>query len=215
MHACRLISSGWLCVSSPLCFSHNPCSEFNYAKNANDECVLVPGTTPLPDDDSCKNDEEFWYERTAYRKIPYSSCEGGTRLDRGTGHSCPGFRSHGPLFWWFVILIPFMFTALVAYWYYRRSGMARGCVHYFFFFYYLIAYSGGFEDISDFLATVGRIMAGATVALWKPLRLFRGSSSVLRVLHGSGSSRMSSRRVPPSVHGEAIEISLLMRMRRF
>ncbi|KAK0452799.1 vacuolar protein sorting/targeting protein 10, partial [Desarmillaria tabescens] len=100
--------------------------EFNYAKNVNDECVLVPGTTPLPDDDSCKNDEEFWYERTAYRKIPYSSCENGIRPDRGTRHSCPGFRAHGPLFWWFVILIPFMFTALVGYWYYRRSGMARG-----------------------------------------------------------------------------------------
>ena len=39
-------------------------SEFNYVKNSNDECVLVPGTTPIPDDESCKDGGEYWYERT-------------------------------------------------------------------------------------------------------------------------------------------------------
>jgi hypothetical protein len=52
----------------------------------------------------------------------------GTRLDRGTRHVCPGFGAHGALFWLFVILIPFAFTALVGYYYYRRSGLARGLV---------------------------------------------------------------------------------------
>lgn len=107
-------------------------SEFNHVKNSVDECVLVPGTTPLPDDDSCKDDEEYWYERTAYRLIPYSSCAGGKRLDRGAEHQCPGFKAHGPSFWLFVLLIPFGFTALVGYYYYRRSGLARGYVLFFF-----------------------------------------------------------------------------------
>ena len=107
-------------------------SEFNYVKNANDECVLVPGTSPLPDDEICKGGAEYWYERTPYRQIPYSSCEGGTnRPDRGTPHRCPGFSSKGFWFWFFILLLPFGFTGLVAYYYFRRSGLARGCVFFF------------------------------------------------------------------------------------
>ncbi|KAF8962397.1 vacuolar protein sorting/targeting protein 10 [Flammula alnicola] len=102
--------------------------EFNYVKNANDECVLVPGTTPLPDDDSCQNGESVWYERTPYRVIPYSSCVEGYRPDHGPEHVCPGFGSKSGWFWTFMILIPFAFTALVAYYYYRRSGLARGTI---------------------------------------------------------------------------------------
>ena len=101
-------------------------SEFNYVKNSNDECVLVPGTTPLLDDESCKDGAEYWYERTPYRLIPYSSCVDGDRRDRGKAHRCPGFNSKGPLFWFMILLMPFGFTALVAYYYFRRSGRARG-----------------------------------------------------------------------------------------
>ncbi|KAF8887404.1 Oligoxyloglucan reducing end-specific cellobiohydrolase [Infundibulicybe gibba] len=102
--------------------------EFNHIKDENDKCVLVPGTTPLPSDDSCKNGEEYWYERTEYRLIPYSSCTGGLRPDRGTPHMCPGFKGHGFFFWFFVLCAPFGFTAFVAYYYYRRSGLARGTI---------------------------------------------------------------------------------------
>jgi len=102
------------------------CSEFNFFRDSDGNCVLVPGTTPLRNDESCKAGDEYWYERTAYRKIPYSSCEDGYRPDRGTAHMCPGFKSKGILFWSFMLLLPFGFTALVAYYYYRRSGLARG-----------------------------------------------------------------------------------------
>ncbi|KAF9551404.1 Oligoxyloglucan reducing end-specific cellobiohydrolase [Agrocybe pediades] len=102
--------------------------EFNYVKDSNDNCVLVPGTTPLADDDSCSDGGDFWYERTPYRKIPYSSCEGGERLDRGPQHVCPGFKSKSGWFWFWMLLLPFGFTALVAYYYYRRSGLAKGTI---------------------------------------------------------------------------------------
>jgi len=111
-----------------------PCSkvdfecEFNYEKNDADECVLTSGTEPRPDDDSCRHGEEFWYERTAYRKIPFSSCEDGFRPDRGVEHACPGFGGHGFFFWLMVLVSPFAFTALVAYGFYRKSGMARGTI---------------------------------------------------------------------------------------
>jgi hypothetical protein len=81
---------------------------------------------PRPSDDSCRNGEEYWYERTAYRKIPFSTCEDGIRPDRGPAHLCPGISGHGVFFWLFVLVLPFVFTALVAYWFYRRSGLARG-----------------------------------------------------------------------------------------
>jgi Sortilin, neurotensin receptor 3, C-terminal len=101
-------------------------SEFNYVKNENDECVLVEETTPLASDDTCRNGEDYWYERTPYRKIPFSSCEDGYRPDRGESHPCPGLKGHGVLFWGMVIVIPCVFAALVGYWYYRRSGLVRG-----------------------------------------------------------------------------------------
>ncbi|KIK54103.1 hypothetical protein GYMLUDRAFT_232409 [Collybiopsis luxurians FD-317 M1] len=100
--------------------------EFNYIKNSNEECVLAPGTTPLPNDESCPGGEEFWYERTAYRKISYSTCDGGSRPDRGTAHPCPGLRHHSGWFWWWVILISFGLAGLVGLYFYRRSGLARG-----------------------------------------------------------------------------------------
>ncbi|GJJ15988.1 hypothetical protein Clacol_010267 [Clathrus columnatus] len=70
--------------------------EFNHVRNEDGECVLIPGMTPLPSDDSvCRNDDvDFWYDRTAYRKIPHSSCTGGKRPDRGAEHICPGPRHH-------------------------------------------------------------------------------------------------------------------------
>jgi len=102
--------------------------EFNYVKNENDECVPVPGTTPLPNDETCENGAEYWYERTPYRRIPFSSCVEGYRPDHGAAHVCPGFKSKGALFWILVLSLPFGFTALVAYYFFRRSGMARGTI---------------------------------------------------------------------------------------
>ncbi|KAF8174213.1 vacuolar protein sorting/targeting protein 10 [Pholiota molesta] len=115
-------------VENCLCTKADFECEFNHVRNANGECELVPGTTPLPSDDSCSNGEDYWYERTAYRLIPYSSCVDGYRPDRGTAHVCPGLRSKSSWFWFFMLLLPFSFTALVAYYYYRRSGIARGTI---------------------------------------------------------------------------------------
>ncbi|CAK5273809.1 unnamed protein product [Mycena citricolor] len=102
--------------------------EFNYFKDEHDNCVLAPGTTPLPDDDSCRNGEEYWYERTPYRKISYSSCEGGDRPDRGPEHRCPGIAGHSFFFWFFVFLFPIAFATTVGLWYYKSRGLARGSI---------------------------------------------------------------------------------------
>lgn len=97
-------------------------------RNTDGECVLVEGTQPLPDDDSCRGGAQYWYERTPYQRIPHSSCEDGERPDRGRRHLCPGVSGHGFFFWVFVLIVPFAFTALVATWYYKRSGLATGTI---------------------------------------------------------------------------------------
>ncbi|KIJ65382.1 hypothetical protein HYDPIDRAFT_88076 [Hydnomerulius pinastri MD-312] len=102
--------------------------EFNYAKNAEGECVLVQGTSPLASDDSCRGDDDYWYDRTAYRKVLYSSCDGGMRPDRGAQHLCPGIKGHSAFFWLIVLLFPFAITALVASWWYKKSGLSRGTI---------------------------------------------------------------------------------------
>ncbi|KAI0766636.1 Oligoxyloglucan reducing end-specific cellobiohydrolase [Trametes elegans] len=105
--------------------------EFNYARDEDGKCVLLPGLSPRDPDPStqCRSgDDDYWYELTAYRKIPISSCEGGKRLDRGPAHPCPGVRGHGAFFWLMMFCIPVMFAALAGYWYYRRNGYSRGAI---------------------------------------------------------------------------------------
>ncbi|THH18907.1 hypothetical protein EUX98_g8876 [Antrodiella citrinella] len=100
--------------------------EFNHRRDSDGICVLANGTQPLAPDDTCRGDDDYWYERTPYRKIPYSSCEGGIRPDHGEEHVCPGIKGHGFFFWFFVLVVPFSLAALVGYYYYRKAGLARG-----------------------------------------------------------------------------------------
>lgn len=106
-------------------------SEFNHVRDSSGNCVLVESAVPLTIStaEMCIEDpdSDYWYERTAYRKIPYSSCVGGIRPDRGPEHSCGGVRGHGVLFWLFVVVLPFAFTTLVGYYYYKK-GYRRGYV---------------------------------------------------------------------------------------
>ncbi|KAF8579723.1 Oligoxyloglucan reducing end-specific cellobiohydrolase [Ramaria rubella] len=103
--------------------------EFNHVRNAEGVCVLGAGLDTLPSDDyACRRGDDYWYDRTAYRKIPYSSCEGGSRPDHGVQHICPGPKAHGFFFWLFVLVLPFAFCALAGWWYTQKSGLSRGTI---------------------------------------------------------------------------------------
>jgi len=113
-----------------------PCTEvdfecnFNHVPSADGGCVLAEGAEPLSPDtswDTCDATTRVWYDRTAYRKIPHSTCEGGETLDRGTEHPCPGLASKGFWFWFFMALIVVALTALFSLWW-RRSPYARGVI---------------------------------------------------------------------------------------
>ena len=104
-------------------------SEYNYVRNDDGECVLLPDMSPRePDADAQCRAGENWYDLTAYRKIPYSTCEGGKRIDRGTAHTCPGVSGHSALFWLMMLFIPISFAGLMGYYYHKKGGYGRGCV---------------------------------------------------------------------------------------
>lgn len=97
-------------------------------RDASGNCVLVEGASALSLDtaeEQCDGYTSTWYERTAYRKIPYSSCEGGERPDRGKAHACPGLignGSLGALFWGSVAILPFALAGLAGYYWYHKAG---------------------------------------------------------------------------------------------
>lgn len=84
--------------------------------------MLIAGANALENDDECAWGQQFWYERTAYRKIPHSSCEGGKTLDQGKRHACPGATGRGFFFWAMVLTIPAILAGLFATWWSRRKA---------------------------------------------------------------------------------------------
>ncbi|KAJ8497098.1 hypothetical protein ONZ45_g12200 [Pleurotus djamor] len=152
--------------------------EFNFVKDESDTCVPVPGTEPLPADEyeQCKDGASSWFERTPYRKIPYSTCEGGNRIDRGKEHPCLGLGGHSWLFWIFMFCLPFGITALVAYWFYRTSGLARGTIR-------LPGDGAGLSrsqgsGVLDTLASVPWFLIGIAGIAWEWVSSRIGASSV-------------------------------------
>jgi len=75
--------------------------------------------------EQCDGYTPYWYERTAYRKIPYSSCEGGERPDRGARHECPGLIGgvgRGAVFWGSILILPFACAGVAGWWFYSKAG---------------------------------------------------------------------------------------------
>ncbi|KAL5489710.1 VPS10_1 [Sanghuangporus weigelae] len=118
-------------------YGNCPCTEadfeceFNHARDSTGACVLEPGASPLPNNTFCSPEEDRWYERTGYRKIGYSTCDGGLKLDRGTEHECTSksswsLRNHGWHFWMTVTYFSIALGALATYAVFRCCGFSRG-----------------------------------------------------------------------------------------
>lgn len=74
-----------------------PCSrrdfecDYNFYRDLDDTCKLIPGLSPSDHLEICKRGNVFEYsEPTGYRKIPLSTCVGGKEFDKWKVHPCPG-----------------------------------------------------------------------------------------------------------------------------
>ena len=103
--------------------------DYNFQMQTDGSCQLVPGLEPPDHTENCRKNPkqiEFWYP-TGYRKIPLSTCQGGTEHDKITSSPCPGHEGeynekHGlsgvGLF--FVIIIPIFLATGFGYWAYQK-----------------------------------------------------------------------------------------------
>ncbi|KAI9613309.1 hypothetical protein H4Q26_009909 [Puccinia striiformis f. sp. tritici PST-130] len=155
-----------------LCSEEDFECEFNYRRDpVSHKCTLVPGASPLASEPNCAWNESFWHERTEFRKIPYSSCEGGVQLDKGRQHICPNASGHGVFWWGTVVVAPAILFGLGGFWWMRRrasgegGGWRRGVIH-------LPdggRRAGGGSGVSETLDTIASIpwfLVGVGSALW-------------------------------------------------
>jgi hypothetical protein len=95
-------------------------SDFNFVRDSNNKCVLVPGLSPL--EPQCDGTRDFYYKPTGYRKIAASTCQGGNELEKSEEMWCPG-ASHSGGGWFGFIAAPILGAGLVfAALHYRKHG---------------------------------------------------------------------------------------------
>lgn len=112
--------------------TYTPRSDYNYEAQNERSCKLVEGLQPFDHAQYCKDDPSrvSYFEPTGYRRIPVTTCEGGTLLDEiGEEHPCPGHEGqyeeeHRGLsgFGLFVVavLLPLVVAGGVGYWVWRN-----------------------------------------------------------------------------------------------
>ncbi|KAK9461494.1 uncharacterized protein V1516DRAFT_676125 [Lipomyces oligophaga] len=121
------------------CSRHDYECDLNYALANDGTCKLVDGFNPPNHENQCvQNPNQVeWFEPTGYRKIPLSTCDGGTLLDQMTAHPCAGHEDdfnklHGHknrFFIFLLVLLPFIMGSVIAWLlfqhYYGQYGHIR------------------------------------------------------------------------------------------
>ncbi|KAI0815655.1 hypothetical protein GGR55DRAFT_355937 [Xylaria sp. FL0064] len=105
--------------------------DYNYELDAHNYCTLVEGLRPKDPEEICRNDPDAieYQERTGLRRIPLSTCKGGTfdpeRVFKT--YPCPGHeeefeKKHGVsgVVIFFAVVIPIAFAAAVGWWVYNN-----------------------------------------------------------------------------------------------
>ena len=114
-------------------------SDYNYERQSDNSCALVPGLTAHDPIQQCRDDPNLveYYVSKGYRRIPLDTCEGGLTLDKvGESFPCPGHEAdfasrhglHG--FWLFVVavLLPVGLAAAAGWYVYTRWGGKFGAI---------------------------------------------------------------------------------------
>ncbi|RFU25853.1 hypothetical protein B7463_g10489, partial [Scytalidium lignicola] len=112
--------------------------DYNYQRQTDGSCALVAGLSPPDHSEICKTDPDSvgYYEPTGYRRIPLTTCQGGTEYDVSEAHPCPGkdeeFNKSRNISGWgifFAIMVPVIASTAAGYWVYnnwsRKFGQIR------------------------------------------------------------------------------------------
>ncbi|KAH8591976.1 hypothetical protein B0O99DRAFT_630824 [Bisporella sp. PMI_857] len=103
--------------------------DFNFERQTDGSCALVKGYSPPDHSQICAQDTsvEEYYDPTGYRRIPMTTCAGGTELDISRAHPCPGYEdkfdkkhSASAVGLFFAIIIPFALAGGVGWWVWRN-----------------------------------------------------------------------------------------------
>lgn len=105
-----------------------PRSDYNYERQNDGTCALVPGLSPPDPMQICKDDPNAieYHEVTGYRRIPITTCRGGKQMDALAWHPCPGHedeyrekRGLSGLGLFLAVAAPVAAAAAVGYWVWR------------------------------------------------------------------------------------------------
>lgn len=187
-------------------------SDYNYERQNDGTCTLVPGLEPQDPSGYCTahpEEIEFW-ATTGYRRIPQSTCQGGKELDHRVSLPCPGKqeefdKKHGisgvGLF--FAIVTPIALAAAAGYFVYTRWDGKFGQIR------LGETRSGGQRLLSRDSALISvpiTIIAGVVaVAKALPLlatSLWRSASGYLRIGHSRNYPRPYASRASFSRRGD-------------
>lgn len=104
-------------------------SDFNYERQTDGSCALVPGFSPPDHSLICKVDTDKieYFAPTGYRKLPMSTCQSGREFDKSEAKPCPGKEeefskkhSTSAIGIFFAVIIPIAAAAGVGYWVWRN-----------------------------------------------------------------------------------------------
>lgn len=186
-------------------------SDYNYELDNHGACTLVAGLKPISLDQYCKENPDAieYYEPTGYRRIPLTTCTGGTEFDKSsTPHPCAGHeeefersRAISSVGLFFAVTVPISFAGAVG-WYVWRNWQSK-------FGQIRLGEQGGFEDeapwvrypviaISAVVAVIGALPLLAS-SLWRSAGSAfdrfggRGRGGSYSWLRGNGPRRYTTR----------------------
>ncbi|KAF1992071.1 vacuolar protein sorting protein [Aulographum hederae CBS 113979] len=118
-------------VSNCACVREDFECDYNYQKQSDGSCDLVPGLSPKAADSICASNHSIveYYDPTGYRKIPISTCVGGSELEyTAQSHPCPGHEDEykkkhaiSGVGLFFAIVLPIAAACGVGYWVWRNG----------------------------------------------------------------------------------------------